>query len=405
MPAASFAAVATTDGSEKWDQAIKREGDLYKRDKEIRSPFERDYTRILHCTAYRRLKRKTQVFFATTNDHVCTRIEHVNHVNSVSRTIAKHLGLNSELVDAISIGHDLGHAPFGHKGEETLKYILEDFVKGESFWHEKNSLHFVDDIEVLEGPEGKFCNLKLTYGVRDGIVCHCGEIDENSLFPRSEPIDLKKISKEDKIKPFTWEGCVVKVSDKIAYLGRDIEDAITLNVLTPDKLDELNGLLESSGVSADIKINNTVLIHTFITDLCKNSSLDNGIALSDEKFNLMNKVKYFCYENIYNHAVLERYKKFVDHILKGLFEYLLQTVKNFCLFDKDSDNFCPKLSAEFIKYLKNFSNNCICEDKYSETKKIYDLNNKDDWCIACIDYISGMTDQYAISRFKEIITY
>jgi len=405
MPNASFAAVATVDGSEKWEKAIEREEYLYPRDNEIRSHFERDYTRILHCTAYRRLKHKTQVFFATTNDHVCTRIGHVNHVNSVSRTISKYLGLNLELVDAISIGHDLGHAPFGHKGEDTLKSILKNTINGNSFWHEKNSLHFVDDIEILEGPKGRFDNLKLTYGVRDGIVCHCGEIDENSLFPRDNPMGLKEILEPNKVKPFTWEGCVVKVSDKIAYLGRDIEDAITLKVLTADKLDELNDLLKSSGVSEDIKINNTVLIHTFITDLCQNSSPASGIALSDQIFSLMKSVKSFCYKNIYSHVVLERYKNFVDHILKGLFDFLLDTCKNFCLFGKEKDNFCPKLSGEFVTYLKCYSKGFGCEDKFSKIKKIYDLSNTDDWCFACVDYISGMTDQYAISRFKEIITY
>jgi len=179
-----FAAEATVEGSSKWDAAIHREYDLYKRENEIRSPFARDYTRILHCTAYRRLKHKTQVFFATTNDHVCTRIEHVNHVNSVSKTIALFLGLNSELTDAISLGHDLGHAPFGHMGEMVLESHTKQLVPEFSFWHEKNSLRFVDHIETLEGPEGKYINLDLTYAVRDGMICHCGEVNQNGITPR-----------------------------------------------------------------------------------------------------------------------------------------------------------------------------------------------------------------------------
>lgn len=127
----------------KWEHAIDRLKDLYHRHDDIRSPFARDYSRILHSTAYRRLKHKTQVFFATRHDHIYTRIEHVNHVASVSYIIAKYLGLNTELTNAIAIGHDLGHAPFGHAGEIILSKITEDKL-GIKFWHEKNSLRFIE---------------------------------------------------------------------------------------------------------------------------------------------------------------------------------------------------------------------------------------------------------------------
>jgi dGTPase len=115
-----FSKVSAHEGNPKWEQGISRMQPLYKKPNEIRSEFARDYNRILHCTAYRRLKHKTQVFFATSHDHVCTRIEHVTHVSSVSYTIANYLGLNTELTNAIAIGHDLGHAPFGHAGEKFL---------------------------------------------------------------------------------------------------------------------------------------------------------------------------------------------------------------------------------------------------------------------------------------------
>jgi dGTPase len=132
----------------KWAECIKRENVLYHRDSDIRSEFSRDYNRIIHSNAYRRLKHKTQVFFATRNDHICTRIEHVTHVASISYSIAKFLGLDTELTNAIAVGHDLGHAPFGHKGEEVLKKITEEKIE-KTFWHEQNSLNFVDNIEVL----------------------------------------------------------------------------------------------------------------------------------------------------------------------------------------------------------------------------------------------------------------
>lgn len=116
-----FESVATNENNPNWEELTKRSIELYSRTDDIRSPFERDYTRILHSMAYRRLKHKTQVFFNINNDHVCTRMEHVSHVESVSGTIAKSLGLNDELTRAIAIGHDLGHAPFGHQGENILR--------------------------------------------------------------------------------------------------------------------------------------------------------------------------------------------------------------------------------------------------------------------------------------------
>lgn len=222
----------------KWEQGNSRLQPIDKKPDDIRSEFARDYTRILHCSAYRRLKHKTQVFFATRNDHICTRIEHVNHVASVSYTIANYLGLNTELTNAIATGHDLGHAPFGHAGETFLKEIVSKEI-GESFWHERNSLRFVDKCETLPDRDGIEHNLNLTYATRDGIVCHCGEVDENSIFPRDEVLDLCSISQANHYSPFTWEGCVVKIADKISYIGRDIEDARLLKVLTVSETKKL----------------------------------------------------------------------------------------------------------------------------------------------------------------------
>lgn len=145
----SFKSVSATQDNPKWEELIKRANPLYSRNNDLRSEFARDYTRILHCNAYRRLKHKTQVFFSPSSDHVCTRSEHVSYVDSISNTIANYLGLNTELTKAIAISHDIGHSPFGHKGEKVLNEIsLRDI--GQSFWHEKNGVHFVDDIELLE---------------------------------------------------------------------------------------------------------------------------------------------------------------------------------------------------------------------------------------------------------------
>ena len=156
-------------GHPHWEQAISRRQASPLKTDEIRSEFDRDNGRILHSLAYSRLKSKTQVFFHTNDDRICTRIEHVNHVISVSSTIARFLGLNSELTYAIAMGHDLGHAPFGHSGEVFLDEICQKQGLGE-FWHEKNSLHVVDNIELLQDTQGHFKNLNLTYAVRDSEI-------------------------------------------------------------------------------------------------------------------------------------------------------------------------------------------------------------------------------------------
>ena len=230
-----LATVAANEENPKWEQMIKRDQKLYQANVDLRNEFERDYTRIIHCSGYRRLKHKTQVFFSPKSDHVCTRIDHVNYVESISNTIANYLGLNTELTKTISIAHDMGHSPFGHKGEKVLNEIFTRDV-GVSFWHEKNGVHFVDDIELLEDSNGNLKNLNLTYAVRDGIISHCGEIDENSLKPRAEFIDLETYVSPNQYNPYTWEGCVVKISDKISYIGRDLEDALALNLLDEEKL-------------------------------------------------------------------------------------------------------------------------------------------------------------------------
>ena len=208
----SFVNVRCDENNPKWENCIKRESSLYNRNG-IRSEFERDYTRILHCEAYRRLKHKTQGFDAPQKDHICTRIEHVNHVASVSTTIAKHLGLNRELTEAIAIGHDIGHAPFGHTGEDILNKLISNQKEGinapKKFWHERNSLFFADFIETLQDPEGYGTNLDLTYAVRDGLICHCGEVDQQGLKPRDENIELYSIKRHGVVSPYTWEGCIV----------------------------------------------------------------------------------------------------------------------------------------------------------------------------------------------------
>ena len=272
----------------KWNNLIHREKEIYKRENDLRSDFERDYNRILHSNAYKRMKHKTQVFFSPTSDHICTRMEHVSHVDSISYTISNTLGLNTELTKAISIGHDLGHAPFGHQGERILSEISKKYI-GDSFWHEKNGVNIVDNIELLEDCNSNFENMNLTYAVRDGIISHCGEIDENCIKPRNGYIDLNNYTYPNQYSPYTWEGCVVKISDKISYIIRDIEDAIYLHIID-NHLDELYDLLKYDRAQ---KINNSNIINTLIYDICSNSSPENGLRFSDENLKLLNDIKKF----------------------------------------------------------------------------------------------------------------
>jgi len=402
-----FLKVRMDNKNEKWEDCIKRVNPLPKRPDDIRTEFARDVTRILHCTAYRRLKHKTQVFFAPTNDHVCTRIEHVNHVSSISHTIAEFLGLNAELTNAIALGHDLGHAPFGHAGEKIIKGIVEKEL-GETFWHEKNSLYLVDKIETLEEADG--CHINLTYAVRDGIICHCGEVDENGLFPREEFIDLYEITEPNKYPPFTWEGCIVKVSDKIAYLGRDIEDALLLDILPESKVKELSKIIREIGASSFRKINNGIIIHNFIIDLCKHSSPEKGICFSDTMFNIMNKLKEFNYKYIYFHKRLEPYKEYANLIINTIYNLLKQfynkKIEN--IFDnlKEQEKFYPLLIRTFSEWLKKYGNFKKSPDKNCyKNSVIYSLNSEKDYLRAIIDFLAGMTDNFAKRVFDEIMTF
>ena len=395
----SFAELSTNYNNPKWNNIISRESPLYSRNNDIRSEFERDVTRIIHSNAYRRLKHKTQVFYSPQNDHICTRIEHVNHIESISYTISHYLGLNEELTRAISLAHDLGHSPFGHKGEKILNEICKRDL-GFSFWHEKNGLYFVDNIELLEDTEGNKRNLDLTYGVRDGIISHCGEIDENSLFPRNEFIDLNKYTFPNQYKPYTWEGCVVKISDKISYIGRDIEDAVSIGILD-EHLDELYSLLEYKGGT----INNTVIINTLIYDLCNNSSPDKGLCFSDEALNLMNKIKQFNYKHIYLSDILKPSDKYFSVVINQIYDTLknLYDGKNTFVKLNSMKKFYYNLITGFIEWLDNYFNH---SDRTGLKNKIlFDINNPQDYYYAIILYISGMTDKFAIDMYNEIIGY
>ncbi len=411
MTELKFRSVAATPENENFEKLISRKKDLYYRTDDIRSPFARDYTRILHSRAYRRLKHKTQVFFNIDNDHICTRMEHVAHVESVSSTVARALGLNEELTKAISVAHDLGHAPFGHQGEMVIKELSKQYLN-KDFWHEKNGLRFVDDIELLEDNYKRNQNLNLTYAVRDGIISHCGELDENGIKPRDISISVEDFDKAGKYQSATWEGCVVKIADKIAYVGRDIEDAVRLGFL--DETAQ-NKLLRMAQMHDQKALNTTVIMHNMIIDICKNSSPDEGILLSSEFNRQLNDIKEFNYECIYKHKRLVPFQHYSKLVLTQIFEILLSFYDGRATWNNLAENrtFMPKLVRSFEKWLARYCDiDVIPSGEYKilalecDNAKIYGkLETREIYIQAIIDFISGMTDRYAIELFNELIEY
>lgn len=406
---------------------LSRQFDMYTTKGDMRSQFERDYTRILHSNSFRRMKHKTQVFFNVENDHICTRMEHVLHVESVSHSIAEALGLNCELTKAIALGHDLGHAPFGHFGEEILNNLAVNGIKNGNevvvaglsqeaikvnkapyFWHERNSLRMVDKLDLLPDDNGKYRNLNLTYAVRDGIISHCGELKTINLKPRDEQIDLTKdFVRGGQFEPATWEGCAVKIADKIAYLGRDIEDAIRLEFITDKDLDILKEI-----TNENIVMNTTTLMHRMIVEICEKSSPDCGIVLGEANKKLIDDVLSFNNKYIYKSPKLDAYKDYCKMILSWIFKVLVSQYD----YDKTIENInvlpYHLLKMSFLDWIYTYTDeDYIPEDKREiynkcENIKIYGrLENRDVYIQAVIDYISGMTDNYAIKVFKEFITF
>lgn len=407
-----FSAVAATEKNPLYSEYIKRENGLYGENSEdFRTPFERDYTRILHSRAYRRLKHKTQVFYNIESDHICTRMEHVLHVESAAYTIAKNLGLNEELTRAIAMGHDIGHAPFGHEGETIINGLYQKYVDENAvFFHEKNGLRFADKIELLPDRTNVYRNLNLTYAVRDGIVAHCGETDENGLIPRTEFIDLNNFVK-GKYAPITFEGCVVKISDKIAYLGRDIEDAINLGFLTEKDLKELSDIAEIKKGEA---VNTGAIMSGFIADICACSEVGRGITLSSEGYKKLTAIKKFNYKRIYENSRFEPFKRYAKLALTEIFGVLFSSFaaeKTLKTLNEKAEIY-PNLVKDFVNYLTDYcdekilSENGISARRPCENKKIYgDLTEEKIYAQAVLDFISGMTDRYAVNCFNELITY
>ncbi len=292
---------------------------------DMRTVYQHDRDRIIHCKAFRRLKHKTQVFLAPMGDHYRTRLTHTLEVSQIARTIAKSLRLNEDLTEAIALGHDLGHTPFGHAGERTLNRVCSF-----GFQHYKQSIRVV---EILEN-NGK--GLNLTKEVRDGILNH-----------------------RTSGNPATLEGKIVRLSDKIAYVNHDIDDAVRGKIISekdiPDKYTDVLGNTTKKRLD------------TLVHDIVENSIGKSDIFMSDRIHEALMGLRSYMFESVYMNPVAKKEEQKADEMLKQLFEYYLKHIS--------------QLPDEF-KYLIE-----VC--------------GEDEEQVVC-DYIAGMSDQYSISVFQSI---
>ena len=337
---------------------------------DIRTPYFRDIDRIIYSLAFIRYQDKTQVFSNTSHDHVARRMIHVQFVSKIARTIGRALGLNEDLIEAAALGHDLGHVPFGHQGE----YILNDLSLkyNEGFFN-----HNIESVRNLMCIENYGKGINITVQVLDAIMCHNGEFALGEYRPRKKTIkkflEEYESSYQDKnvlvsMRPMTLEGCVVRVSDLIAYLGRDIDDAVRLKVLDRKEIPEsITKILGST--TKDI-------VNTCILDIIKNSINQNYIKLSDEVFKAIVELKKFNYEHIYNKAMTKEEKEQLAHKFEVLFVTYLK--------DLETNN---QSSPIINSYLKNM---------------IPEYRNNNTNTRIVIDYIAGMTDDYFLKEYARI---
>ncbi len=312
---------ATFSDSTKGRQRPEKECDL-------RPCFQRDRDRILYSRAFRRLSGKTQVFLDPEGDHYRTRLTHTLEVDQTARAIASALRLNEELTDAIALGHDLGHTPFGHAGERALNRVMNASC-GKSF------KHFVQSLRVCDRLEKHFNGLNLTWEVRDGIVNH--QVDTI---------------------PATLEGKVVRLSDKIAYINHDIDDAIRGNIIKdediPKRFTDVLGHTLTSRLNYEIH------------DIIRNSIGKDDVCMSPELMELTKDLREWMFENVYTNPTAKGQESKAEDLVEELFYYYLESV--------------DRLPEDY--------RNMITEG--------------DDVHQVVADYVSGMTDRFAIARYKEI---
>lgn len=353
--------------------ACKNEDAIYfeKIDKDFRLPFSRDIDRILYSLSFQRYMDKTQVFSFKENDHLTKRMIHVLYVSKIARTIGRALDLNEDLIEAGALGHDLGHTPFGHVGEAILNKI--SLNAGCGYFN-----HNVHSVRLLMNIENYGCGKNITLQTLDAILCHNGEIVEGLYKPKNktkkEFLEEYKNTYLDKdackkLTPMTLEGCVVRISDLIAYLGRDIDDAVRMKLLTWDDVpSKITNILGKS---------NRDIVNTLINDVIKESKGKAYIKLSNSVFEAIKDLKDFNYENIYYKAYTKEEKKELENMLNTLYDTYINDLNT---NNKDSN------------IIKSYLNNMSEE---------YKSNNSKERIV--IDYIAGMTDDYTLKEYNKIL--
>ncbi|MGD2187775.1 MAG: HD domain-containing protein [Desulfobacterales bacterium] len=336
-----------------------------REDTDYRQGFSIDVDRILHAHAYARYIDKTQVFYLIKNDHITHRVLHVQLVSKIARTIGRFLHLNEDLIEAIALGHDIGHAPFGHDGERYLAELCQAHGIG-SFQHNVQSVQFLDKVE-RKGIGWNLCLQTL-----DGILCHDGEVHNKMLQPQAdksfetldEELKAKKSDPQITLVPMTLEGCVVRMADTIAYVGRDIEDAIRLNLIDRSDLPQ-----KSVQILGDT---NGTIVFNLVTDIIQTSFQKNYVAFSSAVSEALKQLKNFNLECIYLNPKVKTHSL----KLKDLFGFL---------FDKYISDIEKQAHASVIysRFLNGMS------PVYIETHNSAEIVR---------DFIAGMTDEYFLSQ-------
>lgn len=333
-----------------------------------RQNFSLDTDRILHSLAYSRYIDKTQVFYLIKNDHITHRVLHVQLVSKIARSIGRLLRLNEDLIEAIALGHDIGHTPFGHDGERFLSELSMAYGLG-SF------LHNIQGVRFLEKIERKGRGWNLTLQVLDGILSHDGELHSQALYPNKEKnfssLDKEVTEKENNpsidLRPMTLEGCVVRMADTISYIGRDIDDAIRLGLITRNDLPEdcRRILGETNGT----------IVYTLVEDLVSNSLDEPYVCFSREVGEALKKLKEFNQENIYTNEKVKGQTQKIELMFKLLFERYVNDLEN---GNETSDIYGAFLEGMSSEY----------KDKALSAEIVR-------------DFIAGMTDDYFLDQCRK----
>lgn len=346
-------------------------------DDPIRLCFQRDAHRIIHSSAFRRLRYKTQVIFAPESDHVSTRVDHSLYMASIAETVARALGLNQDLAFAIALGHDLGHGPFGHAGEAVLDKLWKRNDPSQSFSHELHSLRVVDRLAVRASTDQ--LGLNLSYEVRDGIVCHCGERTEQRLTPRPKPGRSLETVRQRGLIPLTMEGCVVRMVDRIAYAGRDYEDAQSVLGRLPPLPKPVVRVLGTD---------NRTIINSLVTDMIEtNLKSPATIGFSDRVFEAFGALYEYNCRNIYYHPQLVEYGHRAENMLATIFDFEQRelSARSQSQWGRSSERDAPP-----VRELHRF------------IAKMYGPRDTPSLSQVVIDHMSLMTDRYARNFFQEI---